>query len=1660
MGATKLFLTLVLGIFLVSSASAVVYPMEVTAEDSSGNLVVADRICINSNCVTDQSSASYLVEEGLNRVIIEDSRYENVDKQEYVVNDFSKTYRLDENSEKYEFTVNVRDKEGNLIKVDKLCLGSDCRNDVGSAVFNVEEGNYQVAIEDGEYENTYDGEFISFDRTKTYSLDPIDQDESAPQASLEVDPQEASVGETVTFDASGSTDNVGITEYRFDLDSDGNIEVRESGEEDGVVNSSFDEERIGAEAEVEVVDAAGKTDSASATYTVREPEPEPANFDVTIDGTNSPVFEGEVLQVDYTVKNNGSSSGTQQIALDINGEQESSEEISLDPDESKDSTLTWSTSVGDAGDYDYTATVSSEDTNDQVQVDVEALEPTVDISDIESSEDVISEGESTIFSADLDANQDLEDVDVRFKSDGYVLDEETVDLDGDNENPVESESLTWSNLENDLDTGEWHELTVEVLDDGQQIGSEMDQMVFYLEESLQPATNFVVSITGVNNPTEGDTLEVEYEVENTGDETGNQDIELDISGEGEKDSESVELDAGDIKDGTLTWDTSVGDAGDYKATVSSDDSRAERDFEVEALEPTVGVSDIESSEEEIGEDGSTIFSADLEANRDLEDIDVLFKADGAMLDEKTGIDLEGGVKQEQSTSLNWNELEEHLEANEWYDLTVEARDNGQLLGSDTKSDAFKLKQRQLECDITAESFDIEPTTVDQDEEVSLSVSVSNDGDSDQRIRVRFSVPGGSATINTDLSSGDSEPYERSLVPEGDGEAQIVVETRGEESVCGESEIGTDSEDITVESPDPMDGSITVNVEDDDGEGLEDATVDLIDSEGDLIDSKDTGSDGEVTFTGLAANQYDVEASKSGYSSDSSSVTLEESDSASATLTLSRLNLPPEANFSYEPEDPEVGDEVSFDASASSDDDGIENYEWDFDDGTDESGSDLENVDHTFEDPGWYEVLLTVSDAEGETDEKDKEIFVRSPTEDVGCGVTEETVIFFLEEEEIYEGESTEAEVNIFNDADQSQEVRVEFQVDGEEVEDETGTVPADESEQFTADISPDEDSDIRAVVETQGGPCGDQEIETDEIELRVLESRDQSLEVYVEDDDGDPLEDAEVDIAREYSYYYDSKDTDDDGEVSFDVRTGDYRLRVSAEDFRTEIRDDITISRGEDEREEFRLERIEGEKGRLEIVVKDQDGDWVEDARVEVDGPEYDVERTNYYGLADFRLEEGRYDVEASHPDYDFDADTSVYVEEDETTSRTLRLDDRQRDALQIVDTDYPSSVCRGDTLSVDVTVENRQDRDEFVTVTGKGLGSINVLNGFILDEDERETKTVRFTNVEGSGDEEFRIQARNGTLDEVEREVDVESCDLPERDARSVSMKLSYPIEPNSALVGDTVKVSGFVDGVQGRSEVTIEVNGDRKARVSTQPDGYYVTFISVDSVGEKSVRAKSGGESVSREIQVLPTASISSLTAPRQVFEGETFEVCTEVNSQVDAALYFYEDGRLLNQVEDKGDRCFEVDASQPGLHTYRLRAATTGESSSATVSVQVLESDVEVDTFPGQLATVESGSGNVKVELYNTHDELKRYDLRLEGLPSTWISQSEKQVLLDSGERKEVFFYLTPRNQGDYDPEVVVEADNQVVYQQKVDLETGGYTEGRDESFLSSLTNLLPF
>lgn len=118
------------------------------------------------------------------------------------------------------------------------------------------------------------------------------------------------------------------------------------------------------------ITANSSSDYNSTSVEVIDPNTGDSNFDVSIDGTNSSVVEGQNLTVDVTVTNTGADSDTQTIALEnYNGTAVDVADVSLSGGgDSQNLNLSWRTIVGDKGEgY---VNVSTEDDGESVKVEI------------------------------------------------------------------------------------------------------------------------------------------------------------------------------------------------------------------------------------------------------------------------------------------------------------------------------------------------------------------------------------------------------------------------------------------------------------------------------------------------------------------------------------------------------------------------------------------------------------------------------------------------------------------------------------------------------------------------------------------------------------------------------------------------------------------------------------------------------------------------------------------------------------------------------------------------------------------------------------------------------------------------------------------------------------------------------------------------------------------------------------------------------------------------------------------------------------------------------------------------------------------------------------------------------------------------------------------
>lgn len=488
----------------------------------------------------------------------------------------------------------------------------------------------------------------------------------------------------------------------------------------------------------------------------------------------------------------------------------------------------------------------------------------------------------------------------------------------------------------------------------------------------------------------------------------------------------------------------------------------------------------------------------------------------------------------------------------------------------------------------------------------------------------------------------------------------------------------------------------------------------------------------------------------------------------------------------------------------------------------------------------------------------------------------------------------------------------------------------------------------------------------------------------------------------------------------------------------------------------------------ITVDLRNPEGDDIDSFDMTLSGEDTNIDRENTDN-AELDLDEGEYDLEFTKSDFS-DLSRTIFVEEDETSSYIFTVQpvsDSEEDespVIEITELDAPESVCRGQSLTTEVRIENQGNTDEIVSTSGSGFGEILVGQSFVINAGESVRYRFIFTGVEGSGETSFSIDATNSDSDSINGTVDIQDCSVPgdPSTVEDIEFNIYPPNSENSrtAFVNEVVRVKGFADGGRGPIPLELEVDGDKVADITTGRDGYFEEFFRPEKSGELTVTVSAGEEFSSRTFEVAPTAEVSNLRLPEKTFSGEDFQVCGNVDSVIAPDVILLENGEILESRQSKGAVCFNVTAPEAGEYTYEMRALTYGKSDSAQAEIEVLEQGPEAESFPGQIATVESEPGILKVTLYNTNDNSTNYTARLDGLNEDWISDTEKTISLNKGERKSVFFYMSPKSEGDFSGILEVESRETIIYSNDVNLYSvdQGAVASKLEEFVDQFVSIL--
>ena len=321
-----------------------------------------------------------------------------------------------------------------------------------------------------------------------------------------------------------------------------------------------------------------------------EPEPELSDLDIAGQGGEAIISEGDDEDVSVLVSNVGDGFGSFDVTLEIGDEVDETTSTTLIAS-GGEQVITFESVTGDLAPGDYEVTVEDNEGIDSLSGELTVSPVQEDLEfeiDGEAESVTIGNGATVDYTATAifsdGSTQDVTD-DVSVTSDDTSIvsvDEGANTVTG--ESPGEDVTVT-------ADDGEFQDT----------VGVTVD-----VDEPEPEPANFNVTIDGTNESVEeGETLVVTATIDNTGGQTGTQDIELSVSledGGGQASDpdgvvdvrEEVELQAGEDEQIELEWETDDDQTGsgandaDYNITVSSDDDDDSRSVTVQGVSPGGG----------------------------------------------------------------------------------------------------------------------------------------------------------------------------------------------------------------------------------------------------------------------------------------------------------------------------------------------------------------------------------------------------------------------------------------------------------------------------------------------------------------------------------------------------------------------------------------------------------------------------------------------------------------------------------------------------------------------------------------------------------------------------------------------------------------------------------------------------------------------------------------------------------------------------------------------------------------------------------------------------------------------------------------------------------------------------------------------------------------
>lgn len=784
---------------------------------------------------------------------------------------------------------------------------------------------------------------------------------------------------------------------------------------------------------------------------------------------------------------------------------------------------------------------------------------------------------------------------------------------------------------------------------------------------------------------------------------------------------------------------------------------------------------------------------------------------------------------------------------------------------------------------------------------------------------------------------------------------------------------------------------------------------------------------------------------------------ERTGTKSVSFTVEEEGSAPTARFSVSNPSPDVNEQIQFDARSSSDpDNDIINYDFNFGDGFTSSGV---QTTHSYTDPGVYTVRLVVEDSEGRTDTTTRTVNVQnlSPPPQ---GDSPPSAGFTFAPQIPRAGDTLRLR-STASDPDNDIDYR-NWRIEtpgGREFDFDSGiraSYQAEESGTYTVthtvrDSNDNSDSATRDIIVSEPqdpgpSPPPPQDDSPPEADFTFTPQNPQTgTEVVFQSTATDPDNDIQfrnwrIETPEGREFDFSSGTTARYTPQNRGFYSVTHRVRDSGD--RTDTTTQLVQVTGNGGNQQCGLdagsvsqlnldpnEVGEGEKSDVSVKIDNDGAD--QDVRVEFVSFDFSTGTSETIKTVEREVKEGEEERFESEVEVDSDSRVTaeVFTEGDEcgdqfitSTSERLEFSGQQQE-------DGVVRISAFTNLGTEVNA--------FVTLTGPEDRAVNV------GGDGKRSLTVEPGSYEATA--RFSGNVRSRSIDVESGEVQPVSFTFPSASETTgqteTATGLTARLDSKEVDAGQRVKVRGDIRGASGPQTVQLYSEGDRVSSTSSARDGTYTIGFTPNRVGELSLSVRAAGETAERRVRVLPTSSVLSVEAPQQVFEGDQFQVCGRIQTQEQAEVSLLRNGEELASKSGSGEVCFDATARDTGDNEYTVRSSTYGNGNQKSVTVKVLEDQAEASISTDQVATVETESGTVQVSIYNNNDEKQTYKADLTGIPDTWAETTTREVVLQPGEEEDIYFYTTPQEEGDFNPQVQVTEGGRTVLKENISLEVGG-------------------